>query len=217
MQSLIRWTLMLGVEAVEVRDWWESHNHKKKSRHKNKQRQFGRIKKMNSLHTHTKANKCLHLDSNSRQAPFWATPIGLVIHSKVAAVRRKVALPLRQGCVCLKWIWVFLPGWTKEGWPSVRLALCSGSPCELSRLWWAWTILPQSGQTGSTLLLNEITMLCPQTSIGCRFHGDLTIHTSPNTAILFTGVGEVTKIKEHWLTKLVLQIDLYPEYHKALV
>lgn len=113
-------------------------------------------------HTHTKANKCLHLDSNRRQAPLWATPIGLVIHSKVAAVRRKVALPLRQACVCLKRIWVFLPGRRKEGWPSVRLALCSGSPCELSRLQWAWTILPQASQTGTKLLLNKITMLCPQ-------------------------------------------------------
>lgn len=111
---------------------------------------------------HTKANKCLNLDSNSQQAPFWATPIGLVIHSKVAAVRRKVPLPLRQGGVCLKWIWVFLPGWRKEGQESVRLALCSGSPCALSRLQWAWTILPRSGQTSTTLILNEITMLCPQ-------------------------------------------------------
>lgn len=48
--------------------------------------------------------------ATANKHPFEPPPIGLVIHSKVAAVRRKVPLPLRQGGVCLKWIWVFLPG-----------------------------------------------------------------------------------------------------------
>lgn len=103
------------------------------------------------LFSQTKTNKCLHLDGNSHRAPLWGTPIGLVNHSKVAAVRRKVALPFRRGCVCLKWIWLFfLLGWRKEGWLTVRLALCSGLPCELSMLQWAWTTVPQSGQTSTS-------------------------------------------------------------------
>lgn len=150
------------------------------TRHQTNQLQFGRIKKMNSLQ-HTKANICLHLDSNSWHTTFWATPIGLVIHSKVAAVRRKVALPLRLGCVCLKWIWVFLPGWRKEGWPSVRLALCSGSPCELSRLQWAWTILPGLARQA----LHCLTMKSPccvrnfhRLQVPWGFNGTVCLHTS---------------------------------------
>lgn len=71
---------------------------------------------------HTKANKCLHLDSNSRQAPLWASAIGLVIHSKVAAVRIKVALLLRQSSVSVLdlglSVWVDLTeGGSREGKP----------------------------------------------------------------------------------------------------
>lgn len=85
------------------------------------------------LHTHTKGNKCLHLASNGQQAPFWAIPIGLVIHSKVAAVRRKVALPLMVVCIwsgfgsyCLK---EGRRGGQMSGWRSVLGRPVSSAGC----------------------------------------------------------------------------------------
>lgn len=124
-------------------------------------------------HRHVNANKCHHLNSKSQWAPFWATQIGLVIHSKVAAVRRKVALPLRWGCVCLKWIWVFLPGWRKEGWwrcPAAalfRVALwAQQAAVSLNNPVLVW---PDRHSTAPQWNHHAVSA----TSIGIRFHGDL--------------------------------------------
>lgn len=123
------------------------------------------------LHTHTKGNKCLHLASNGQQAPFWAIPIGLVIHSKVAAVRRKVALPLRQGCVSE--VDLGLSALKEEG---------GVAKCPAGALFW---VAPWAQQ--AAVSLNNPALLWPDrhyaasqwnhhavsaTSIGFRFHGD---------------------------------------------
>lgn len=125
-----------------------------------KQVQFGRIKKINSQHIH-KSQQMASFGQQQPTSTLLSYPNRLSNPFQSGSCQKKSCSASQTRCVCLKWIWVFLPG-SKEGWPSVRLALCSGLPCELSRLRWAWTILPRSGQTDTVLLLNEITMLCPQ-------------------------------------------------------
>lgn len=232
MQSLNGWTVRLGLKA------WvgviRSHIYKKKKK-KSTWTALGTKTSNGNLagsrkwipYTHTKANKCLHLGSNSQQAPFWAAPIGLVIHSKVAAVRRKVALPLRRGCVCVSEVDLGLSAWMEEG----GAAKCPAGALFRVALWAQQAavslnnpalVWPDKRCTASQWNHHAVSA----TSIGVRFQRDLMVQSASTHPRYCYALSHWSRgRRDSYLLKkpfaynddVTYKINVPPEYHKAVM
>ena len=133
--------------------------------------------------SHTKAIKCLHLDSNSQRVSLLRHPNGLSNPFQSGSCQKKSCSASQTG-LCVSGVDLAFSAWMEEGGVAKSPAGTQGSglPCELSELQWAWATLPRSGQTSTAhcLLMKSPCWVLSfhRLQVPWGFTGLVCIHTS---------------------------------------